>query len=764
MFNQRHWFKISNALSYFLLIVNIVAVPLMLDPTVANPYLISKEYLFIGLVLLSILLWTTKAVLSKKLVYIQSVADKPILFLLTAALFSAIFSVTRTDSFLGRNDYFAFHFILLFFLALFCALIVQHVNTADRWRRSIDALVVSGGVTATLFFAKAVFHFDLLARWFPNALNMVDPTNSAFGVWLVALFLLTAGQLIKKDLSAGRILFYFFTALLSFLSLVALNFTLLWWLLLFGLVLLLLIGVSALKEARLGWLSVLFALFILVIIFIVFGTPKPLQSVVPTEVSLSSHSSWIISSRALVATVKNVLVGSGLGSFGIDFSQFRDTSFNADPYAWSLRFNRPYSSALSTISEGGLIVSLVWLFLILFLIGHVLTTWMKVRADHGVEEDEVLKLVSAGDLPRRLHLEVFLIAAVWCVVTAGGFVVFYGLVLWWLWWLLLGLTLAGLALFNSSTTRRRQLVIEDTPEHNLSFSFILIVVISAVCIVGVWGARLYLAEENYSAALAANGFATIDAKLHEAVSLRDGVDLYHVALAQNYLLQAINISRQSQPDLQQVSAFLGQAINEARRATDLSPRSVAIWENLATMYENAAALVPDARDWAEKSLIQAEVLEPTNPVLAWRLGNNYSLAGNWQEAIKSYEQAIRLKKDHIGSYIGLANAYEQTKDIDKAIAIYSAIAPVAQNNVDYLYNFGRLLYNRNNKGDRDAAEKIWLEVVKRNPNYSNALYSLGLLYEQLGNKVQALEYYYKVKSLNPDNNDITAKINSLIGQ
>lgn len=764
MFKPNRWLKVSNFFSYFLLILNILAVPLLLDPTVVNPYLISKEYFFIGLVLLNILLWTIKAILSKKLLYIQSVVDKIVLFLLGAALISAFFSITRTDSFLGRNDYFAFHFVLLFFLALFCILIVQLLSTIERWRWSIDALVVSGATTATFFFVKTVFHIDLLARWFPNISNTVDSINGTFGVWLIAMLLITAGQLIKKDLSTGRVLLYFFTALISFLSLIALSFNVLWWLLLVGLVLLLLVGVSALKEARLGWLSALFATFILVIVFIVFGTPKPLQSAVPAEASLSNHSSWVIASRTLVSSVKNVLLGSGLASFSIDFSQFRDVAFNADQYAWSFRFNRPYSSALGILSEGGLVLTLIWLFLILFVVGHILTTWIKVRGWHKGEDDELLELVSASDLPRRPHLEIFLTAVPWFVVTIGAFFLFYGLVLWWLWWLLLGMIIAGLALFNSSTTRRRELVIEDTPEHNLSFSFVLIVVISTVCIAGVWGARLYLAEARFSSALKANNFVAVDTQLREAVDYRYSIDLYHVALAQNYLLKAIDVSRAGKSDLQQVSAFLGQAINEARRATDLSPRSVAIWENLATMYENAAVLVPDARDWAIKSLIEAKALEPTNPVLPWRLGNNYSLIGNWPEAVKSYEQAISLKKDHVGAYIGLANAYEQTKYIDKAIAVYSVIAPVAQNDVDYLYNFGRLLYNRGNKGDRDNAEKLWLEVLKRNPNHSNSLYSLGLLYEQRGDKAQALGYYYKVKNLNPDNKDIIAKINNLIGQ
>ena len=212
-----------------------------------------------------------------------------------------------------------------------------------------------------------------------------------------------------------------------------------------------------------------------------------------------------------------------------------------------------------------------------------------------------------------------------------------------------------------------------------------------------------------------------------------------------------------------VSNLVAQAVNEAKIATDLSPKSVALWENLSTMYENAAALVPDARSWAVKSLNQASELEPSNPVLFWRLGNNYSLAGNWADAIKSYQKAIDLKKDYVGAYLGLAGAYEQNKEMDKAVEVYKTVLPAGISNPEFLFNFGRLLYNRNGKNDRDDSEKLWQEAARLQPNYSNAIYSLGLLYEARGDKATALQYYYKVKDLNPENKDVVEKIRNLVG-
>ena len=52
-------------------------------------------------------------------------------------------------------------------------------------------------------------------------------------------------------------------------------------------------------------------------------------------------------------------------------------------------------------------------------------------------------------------------------------------------------------------------------------------------------------------------------------------------------------------------------------------------------------------------------------------------------------------------------------------------------------------------------------LVAAEPKYSNALYSLGLLYEMRGEKSKALLYYRRVLELNPDNKEIKTKIANL---
>ena len=755
MMGNQKVLKFLDIFSYVFLLVNVVAVPLFMDKNLVNYYIIPKQYAFICLLLVNVILFVAKMILSKALSYRRSIMDLPVIGILLLALFSSIFSVNHYDSFLGRNEYFVFNYIYLVFLSVFYLLITNFINSRSRWAGVVDALVYTGGFTALLFVLKSIFKLDALGWIFPGALNTIDKINTPFGIWLIIVLLLAAGNLLKKSLPVGKSIAYFFVSLLGFVSLILLSFTILWWVVLAGFILLLLVGVSFMKEVRLGWVSALFAMLILTVVFIAFGTPRYLQTAVPAEISLGARPSWSITTHSIFSGPKGFLLGSGLGTYNVDFSKYRSVDFNSDAWAWSLRFSQPLSTFMAVLAEGGVLLTLVLLFAVLYAIGHVFNVWFK-RGGFGAAR------MMDGD--GEAKLDTFIMAAVWLVLTGSMAVIFFGPVLWWLWWLMLGLIITGLSFTNPDVIKNIEWEVEDTPQYSLTFSFVMIVLLAGLIMVGVWGARLYLAEVSYAKAIVSKDYNEAQNNLTRALYQRGSSDLYHAALAQVYLMQAVNLVNTGSKDLQTVSAYVAQAVNEARTATELSPRSVAIWENLAIMYENAAVIVPEAREWAVKSWQKAKELEPTNPVLAWRLANNYALSNNMDEAVKSYKEASTLKGDYLDSYVGLARVYEQQNKIDEAVDAYkSAMSNGGTNNPVLLFDFGRLLYNRNKDKDRNDSEVLWLAAVKLQPNYSNALYSLGLLYESRGDKTSALQYYYKVKDLNPDNKDIVTKIRSMVG-
>lgn len=746
--------KFFDTASYALILLNIILVPLFIDKNLFNPYIISKQYVFIGLVLLSLLFFAVKIVLAKKISYRLSMLDVPLLVFLLVALASSLFSVNLYDSFLGRNENFILSFIFLLFSVLFYFFIVNTLHNPQRWRGVLDTILVVGGAAATLFILKTLFGLNLPLIGY--ALNIVDSVNSSFGLWMIIIFILAAGSLIKKNIGVSRALFYFFIMILAAVPLLVMGFAFLWWVLLVGLILLLLLGVSFLQDARLGWLSVLFALLILTCVFIFFGSPRSVQSVLPAEVSLSAKPSWLITKNVLFSGAKAFLTGSGLGTFGVDFSKFRTADFNYDKTAWSLRFNQPLNSFFAILSEGGVLLALGFVFIILFVLGHVFTTWFKTR---GTSSGITFSLNLSKS---NIRLDVFLAVIAWVVMCVGLITNFYNTSLWVFWWLLLGMVISGLSLLGHNVVKEKHFTLEETPQYKLAFSFSVIVVMAAVVMVGILGARFYFADRTFNRALASQDYTTVESELQKALSLHGSSDIYHTAMARVYLVQASKLAQDSKPDIQAVTNLLARAVNEAKIATDISPNAVAIWENLATMYDNAASLVPEAMEWSIKSLNRASELESTNPAIVWRLGNSYMLQNNFSKAIEYYQKSINLKKDYVAAYVSLTSAYESNKELDKAIETYRNLLPLGENNSEVLFNFGRLLYNRGGRDDKNDAEKLWLEAVRIQPNYSNALYSLGLLYETRGDRTKALEYYYKVKDLNPDNKDITAKIRSLV--
>lgn len=754
MFIQSRLSKILDLTSYIFLALNIFLVPLFLDKNLTNSYIIPKQYVFGGLILINIILLVLKFVLTKKFHFNKTVLDKPLLVILGLGLLSTIFSVNVYDSFFGRSDFFALSYISLLFGVIFYYVVVNFVHTEKKWKVLVDIFLLSGFLSIIFFVLKAVFKINYLNNFFGSVLNTVDALNSLFGVWIIMVLILSFGQLIKKELGLVRSISYFVVGLSAFGVLVMLNFKVLWWILLASLVMLLILGISFLKEVRLAGLSMLFAFLVLTSVFITFGVPQKLQMSVSTEVALGFRPSLSVAYGTALSGVKPFLLGTGPASFGVDFSKFRDVAFNNDSVAWSLRFSQPYNTLLGLVSEYGLILPLIFIFLTLLFLGHALTAWNKIRSSVEMSEhfgkDKIL-------------FDTFLSVVAFMVLSGASLFIFFNQVIWMLWFLFLALSVVGFSFYYRNFVNKMDWVLEDTPQYTLSFSFGLIVAITALVMISVWGVGLYWGELAYAQALHTNDSSKAERFMKEAIDKRSNSDVYHAALAQIYLNQAVEKSKTTKPDVQAVSALMAKAVNEAKVSTDLSPQSVGLWENLATMYENASALVPEARDWAIKTLEQAVVLEPTNPTHYWRLGNSYAAQAKWEDAVKNYQKAIDLKVDFYGAYVGLANALEQTQKNDQAIALYEKLINNKQSNPEILYNYGRLLYNRNTRGDRDMAQKIWLTVIEAQPNYSNALYSLGLWYETRGDKTTAMQYYYKVRDLNPTNPDILKKIQSLVG-
>ncbi|MFH1789634.1 MAG: tetratricopeptide repeat protein [bacterium] len=747
-----HIIKMLETAQYATLIATIIAVPLLIDRSLINYFVLIKQYLFVSLILLNLILFSIKTIISRQLNYSQSLLDVPLALLLGFMFLSSIFSSNQQTSFLGRNDIFLMNFTFFAFLIIFYIIVVNCISNYEKWKTAIMILAGVGGISALSFILTSFFKFQI--PYINSTLNIVSASITGFGIWLVAIFLICAGQILKKNTKINSTVYYWIVMALCGWGIILISYNVLWWLLLIGTLIILLIGISFIKEVRMYFLSFLFALMVAVVIFIIMGSPKSLQANLPLEMSLGFKPSWSITSESIFDNAKNFILGSGPGSFSADFSKFRTTEFNYNQLAWSLRFSQPFNTYLAILSEHGIATGLAFVLVILLAIGSIFNSNRKKR--FGLENFAIM----TDKTNQASQIDIYLLLSVFLILLGGMTINFFSPSLWMMWWLLLGLLISGLHLNGNKIIKSRSLVLQNVPQYNLAFSFSIIVITGLVIMLGILGTRFYLAEFAYAQAVHETEYPKIDAKLQKAISLRSNYDSYHMAQARSYLNQAANDAKQGAKE-EDIAALVASAVNEAKRATELSPNTVSAWENLATMYENASMLVPEANEWAVKSLEKAIELEPTNAMLHWQLANNYYFANNLPKAETNFKKAIDLKNDYLQAYLGLAQVYEANNKIDEAINTLDLITRNSPRDTGVLFNYGRLLYNRNRAGDRVKAERLWLLVIQDQPKYSNALYSLGLLYETQGEKQKALYYYYKVRDLNPTNQEIKKKIDNL---
>lgn len=750
--------RIMDTFSFIFLLLAIIFVPFFLDKNLLNYFFISKQYIFSALILLSLLFFILKIIFTKTIEYNKSFIDIPLLFLLISFLFSAIFSVNKYSSFLGKSEYFVLNLILFVSFVLFFLLITNIVKDKKRWSFLINLVIYSGGLFSFFVVLALIFKINIFAYLGIETLNLIDPKTSLFAIWNLIIFLLSLGKLLKKEKNIFSKFLFIFVALLSFVVILTLNLNMLWWLMLLGLTFLILSGVLFTKNIKVANMTVLFLFLVANVVFLVFGTPSFLRVSVPAEIGLNYAPSWDLTQSNLLSGVKNFILGSGPGTFDIIFSKFRSVDFNYDTLAWSLRFGQSNNTVLSVLTENGILFLILFFYIIFYVLGYILhTSYSQIKESKST----IKELLDNFTNEIQDFIDLLIISVVWLTLTVIMFFVSFNIVLWLFWWLFLALIVVGLSFYNEKIIENKILTIENTPEKSLAFSFISIVILVFVVLSFVLGVKFYRAEIFYSQALKSVTAEETMTNLLKAVEYRSSESKYYVAIAQTYLNKAVELSKKEDANVQEISVLIAEAVNNSRIATNYSPNSVNLWENLASMYKNASYFITEAGDWEKEAYETCQKLEPSNPLFVLSIADYFFVKENYEKAIENYEKAITLKNDYFLAYTNLASVYEKQENLDKSIETYERVLAYANEEYEFLYNYARVLYNRNKADDRSRSEIIWNYIIELNPKYSNAFYSLGLLYESKNDRTKALEYYYKVKELLPENETVIQKINSL---
>lgn len=759
-------------ISRVLLHAGVIVIPLFYLTSTAETVELPKQFLFAILTVLALVCWVGSAALERSFTLRRTPLDIPLLAFLFLVLVSSVFARDRQLAFWGNYDNYTWGFLSVLFLTLFYFLIVQSVKNLKDVMRYVRTLAISVAAVNVVFIAH-LWLPRVLVGWLgiPNG-NTASVLSSSLGIMTILGFVVAAtGLLIKKNGFDRADALWGLLALVNIVTLTAIGFKGVWFVMAAALFVLLVYAVSRAEDLRIPVIVGLFVLLVASIVLSFFGTPRKIVAPLPVEVSLAPGTSWGIVSDAITNDVKSFIIGSGPATFVLDFSRFRPESFNNN-FAWNVRFTQPYSTAFDALGSLGILGAAALAVIVLITVGTLLMLWLRKPVPKSRARAVATPPVEgapeqpppSAELSGERGAWFWAIATAWITLLVTGFILSFGTMLWLLFFFLLALVMVAAKILVPDPRFVIRVSLKTSPQYTLATSFGFVLAFSTVIIFGIFLVRFLVGEVTYAKGLREIVKGNSEQAVREftsAVSYNKSRARYHLALSQAYLAQANRNASSGQPDPNFITALVAAAVNSSRTATELAPNDVNAWEFLANMYATARAISSDANTWVISSLKKAIELERTNPRLHIFLANAQVTAGQTVEARKNYERAVTLKPDLVDAYLNLAVLDESEKKIDDAINRSAQAVLVSPQNTDALFSIGRLLYNRNKGDDRVRAKIALGEVVRLNSGHANALFLLGLIAEGEGRPGEALNYYRQVQKLNPNNTDVRRKIQAL---
>lgn len=401
------------------------------------------------------------------------------------------------------------------------------------------------------------------------------------------------------------------------------------------------------------------------------------------------------------------LLGSGYGTYLVDFTRFYPVAFNMESNLWNLSFSFSSSYVLELISTVGVLGVLSFLFIFLR------TIKTRINPVSPLFVAVIVTFVLAALIPFS-----FILVALLFVLLA-----FYSVFLF-----LEGdkrvddvvISLVafkqGILAFEPESEARRN----RARTEGLAFPVAAIALILLVSgFVGFYGGRLLLSDVKFAHSLQQDalqsGQQTYDLQREAIATFPYKADYYRIFSQVNLALAnslVTNLPQGASPSAQQqqtIIALLQQSINSARAAATLSPLTSSNWENLSQVYRSLIGVGENAEQFAIASLQQSIRLYPYNPRLYIALGGIFYQLGAYDQAINQFQIAVSLKQDYANAYYNLGHAYEAKGDMQNALTSYGAVRQLVSNDKESLEMIEKEIAALQDKTETAAKDKEDLE-------------------------------------------------------
>ena len=208
--------------------------------------------------------------------------------------------------------------------------------------------------------------------------------------------------------------------------------------------------------------------------------------------------------------------------------------------------------------------------------------------------------------------------------------------------------------------------------------------------------------------------------------------------------------------------LFGMAVLYADGAVGINPLNYQNLVALGRVYESVVSLgiggSKEAYDKANKIYEDAEVLNPMNPEIDLIQARLAVVNKDMKLARERIKEALEKKNNYTEAIFMLSQVEASEGNIVEAIKSAEAAAIIEPNDPVVYFQLGLLKYT---KKDYQGAIGALERAISLNSEYANARYYLGLSYDGLGRKSDALAQFETIQKTNQDNELVKAVIANL---
>jgi tetratricopeptide (TPR) repeat protein len=620
-------------ISLFLLGILLIAFPVVFTTLSTNPIILPKQMLLGGVVAILLVLQIVKIFAEKSVKLRRTPFDIPVILLTVFAFASAIFAVNKADA---LTAFFPYLFaVLAFFLII-------NIAKDKNSLLFLMASLITGAILLSISADLSFFKIYILPQAETHA-RTFTPLGSSLEQEIYLILTLAVSS------------YYLYRLLNSRLK----NGT--------GAAENKMTGQELTKALNFAVASFIILTGVIVTTYSLFKLDKPL--ILPIETGFQTAFSEISLDTGRIA--QGFLVGSGFGTYAVDFSRWKQASFNQNQNLWNLSFFRSSSWALELLATTGILGLCSFIFLLV-------RTFREIR----ISQQNKIFISMIGLFLASLFLPLDFTTQTLFFIILGLFAVNQGLI-----------SKAQNRFFDIElqlVTFRKGLIAMEVPtlhsKNDKSLilpSFIAIIILALVGVLGYFSIPYVISDFTFQRSLLAaaknNGSLTYSeqAKAISTFQYRDGFyrvfSQTNLALANTLASQQPAGSTPNQTVQQNITTLIQQAINAARNAVTVAPQTYLNWQNLSSVYKGLIGFGQNAESFAIASAQQSASLDPSNPQEYIALGGIYYQLQQWDNAQNQFQLAITLKPDYANSHYNLGHVLEQKGDTQNALAQYQAV-------------------------------------------------------------------------------------------